>query len=115
MDVCAIFRCTNNSRDKGIYFHRYPKDPKVSKVCINVSKRSGNANARDARICSVYFRTEDYERNLQHELIPQLYHRLKKTIVPSVNLLLSDVIQIWVPAHNGSFLPHLDSRLCVFV
>ena len=95
MGVCSIFSCSNNSRQKGICLHRFPNDPNVSKVWINVCKRKDFINVKDARICSVHFKTEDYERNFQHELLPQLYkrncHRLKKTAVPSLNLPLKDV------------------------
>ena len=75
MGVCAIFGCSNHTRNKEISFFRFPKDKEICKVWINHCKGKDFINLKNARICSVHFLPEDYERDLKHKLLSDLYKK----------------------------------------
>ena len=83
MVICAIFGCSNQPRHgKEISFCRFPKDPEVSKRWVTICRKKDTFNVKDARICSIHFLTNDFERNLKHELLdyhPTYTRELKDT------------------------------------
>ncbi|CAG9764142.1 unnamed protein product [Ceutorhynchus assimilis] len=95
--VCAVFSCRNNQMilkksGSNITFHYFPsgKDP-VSAATrdewIKSCKRKAAFNVNTSTICSEHFTSDDYERDLQHELLnlpPRKF--LKKTAVPTLKL-----------------------------
>ena len=90
MVICAIFGCSNHpGHGKGISFYRFPKDPDMSKRWVTICRRKDTFNVKNARICSIHFLTNDYERNLKHELLdyhPTNVRKLKDTAVPTLHL-----------------------------
>lgn len=76
---CAVFSCKNSeftrkSTGGKIMFHRFPRPIDVESKCImkiwiNGCQRSDKFNPDTHRICSVHFTKNDYERDLQHELL----------------------------------------------
>lgn len=67
---CAVAQCSNlGTKTSGIMYHRFPKSDDLRRVWISRCKRSDKFNPDNARVCSVHFRTEDYERDLKNELL----------------------------------------------
>lgn len=89
MPVCAVANCNNTHRKtKGgsIRYHRFPGDPKTRALWIRAC--GGHVqNCATARVCSWHFRDDDYERDVQHEILglPTRF-RLKKGAIPERNL-----------------------------
>ena len=82
---CSVAICPS---PKDATYHTFPKDRELQKLWIIACKREGTINVRHARICSQHFNENDYERDLQHELLnlPQR-KRLKANAVPTIMLL----------------------------
>lgn len=102
MVICAVIGCNNNNnrkRKNNIYlnettitFHTFPKDNDVRKIWMNKCRRKDEFNSNTARICSVHFRPDHYERDLKSELLnyePRI-KRLKKDAFPTEHLPKSD-------------------------
>lgn len=76
---CAIYGCNKNYFDvkrsfENCIFHRFPKGKDlVSKTIRNEwivrCKREDKFNADTSYVCSVHFTENDYERDLQNELL----------------------------------------------
>lgn len=76
---CAIVSCSNNQqalRKKGskIIFHCFPKgndmvSTKMRKEWVKRCKRANTFNTNTASVCSNHFTPDDYERDLQNELL----------------------------------------------
>nr|XP_022910941.1 uncharacterized protein LOC111421979 [Onthophagus taurus] len=87
---CAIKNCRSNyvvSTVIGlnISFFNIPKEERVRKLWL--MKYKEEVNVTTARVCTLHFRPEDFERDLRAELL-QLKRRrlLKKTAIPTLNL-----------------------------
>lgn len=87
---CAVADCHNNadnSKENGIIFHRFPfKNRKRSKHWESLCKRRTKIiNYKNACVCSVHFKSEDYKRDLMNELLGCSTRKiLKPDAVPSV-------------------------------
>ncbi|KAJ8971271.1 hypothetical protein NQ317_001173 [Molorchus minor] len=98
---CAIYGC-NNSRvvtkitDCNIVYHSFPKgkdfvSSTILRRWVNYCKRGDKFNSNTATICSIHFTQNDYERDIQNELLGLPLRRvLKKTAVPILNLNLNE-------------------------
>lgn len=95
--ICAIATCNNNQailNNQGIYttFHYFPKGSDsescaIRKEWIKRCRRADKFNVDTSTICSSHFTPNDYERDLQNELLNlPLRKVLKKTAVPTINL-----------------------------
>ncbi|KAJ8980680.1 hypothetical protein NQ317_013292 [Molorchus minor] len=95
--ICAVALCKSNRltlKKEGVNlaFHRFPKGNDVGsstirKQWINRCKRKDKFNPNTSSICGLHFTTNDYERDLQNELLGlPLRQVLKKTAVPTLNL-----------------------------
>ncbi|EFA11760.1 Transposable element P transposase-like Protein [Tribolium castaneum] len=78
--------------EKGVIYHSFPKGKDlVSKTIfqewVRRCRRGDKWNPKTSQICSEHYRVNDYERDLQHELLGSpLRRKLKKTAVPTINL-----------------------------
>lgn len=73
---CAVAVCKNGKTMTGkdpstlhIIYHRFPLDEQQRKLWVKRTRRDGEFKASSARICSVHFTSEDYERDLKAELM----------------------------------------------
>ncbi|KAJ8978842.1 hypothetical protein NQ317_004453, partial [Molorchus minor] len=77
--ICAVALCKSNRltlKKKGVNlaFHRFPKgndlvSSTIRKEWINRCKREDKFNLDTSYICGLHFTTNDYERDLQNELL----------------------------------------------
>ena len=85
--VCAVAVC-KAPYPSGVSLHRFPKDKDRQKAWMVACHRKDKFNPDTSRICSRHFKDDDFERNLQAELLDrQQKVKLKKTAVPSQLLL----------------------------
>lgn len=71
---CAIFSCNNScvvtkAEGKDIMYHNFPKDETVRDEWVRLCNRAPRWNPATSQICSVHFSENDYERDLQNELL----------------------------------------------
>ena len=72
---CTVGACTNSrakakkSGNYGISFYGFPKDKKLREIWVQRCGRGGKWNPDSCHVCSKHFTEEDYERNLQAELL----------------------------------------------
>uniref|UniRef100_A0A6P7HAM3 THAP domain-containing protein 11-like n=1 Tax=Diabrotica virgifera virgifera TaxID=50390 RepID=A0A6P7HAM3_DIAVI len=86
---CAVACCNSDNKDKTLRFHTFPKDSVARKLWIIACCRQDNFNCNTARICSKHFKTEDFQRNLQQELLnyeSKKGPKLKPEAVPTLYL-----------------------------
>lgn len=91
--VCAVKGCGNiSNKNPELSYHIFPRNFRTSnptpgdKRWLKFCKRD-DINPKHARICEVHFKQEDYERDLEHELLglpPR--KKLKPDAVPSIYL-----------------------------
>ena len=99
MPQCAVSTCRNNHRKtKGrrVRYHRFPAEDDVRSRWVSVCGRS--FNTATARVCSLHFSPNSYERDVEHELLglpPR--SRLKRGAVPdrAVPISLPSLIGKW--------------------
>ncbi|KAJ8910908.1 hypothetical protein NQ315_003962 [Exocentrus adspersus] len=95
--ICAVAVCKNNQlelkkRGLSIVFHSFPKgkdlvSSTIQKEWVHRCRRNDKFNINTSRVCSEHFTVNDYERDLEHELLNLPPRKiLKKTAVPTVNL-----------------------------
>ena len=95
--ICAIYGCNNHSRhgkEKGITFHRFPKDLSLCKRWVQLCKRKDEFKVEYARICSIHFAPGDFQESLRHRLLdyhPKNARNLIDVAVPSQHLYSKDV------------------------
>lgn len=80
-DYCAAVGCSNlrnaESKEKGITFHRFPKD-KIKRRAWKAALRRRDFEPSDhTALCSCHFKTEDFDMTGQTT-------RLKEGVIPSV-------------------------------
>lgn len=91
--MCAVFGCQSNNtklkdREPKISFFRFPKEKQLRNAWLFKCARSDKFNIETARVCSLHFKEEDFERNLRNELLKSVnkIKKLKRNIIPSENL-----------------------------
>ena len=87
VNTCSVAVCPS-PQVKGVSYHRFPQDPNTRHQWMVACWRTDKViNPRTAFVCSNHFREEDFERDLQNELLGlPLKKKLKKGSVPSQNL-----------------------------
>lgn len=89
MPQCAVASCNNTHRKtKGgsVKYHRFPGDEKTRRQWLNACGRHV-PNTSTARICSLHFSPDCYEKDMQHELLGLPTRcRLKKGAMPDRHL-----------------------------
>lgn len=92
MANCAVATCKNYHRktqklDVSIVYHRFPKDPEMSKLWVAKCKRLDMFNCKNAFVCSEHFSSESYEDDIKNRLLGLPQKKiLKSTAVPNLNL-----------------------------
>ncbi|KAM3871390.1 THAP domain-containing protein 6-like [Diretmus argenteus] len=80
-DYCAAFGCSlirsRENRQKGITFHRFPKDALIRKAWTIAVRREDFKPGNRAVLCSCHFKLDDFDRTGQTV-------RLKEGVIPSV-------------------------------
>ncbi|KAM3594714.1 uncharacterized protein V6R79_012728 [Siganus canaliculatus] len=80
-DFCAAFGCSiernAKTKEKGITFHRFPKDTSRRQAWTVAVRRKGFVPQNRSVICSCHFKPEDFDKTGQTT-------RLKDGVVPSV-------------------------------
>lgn len=85
--MCAVACCKNSLKttkklSKDISYHTFPKnnEPERLKNWILRTKRADKFNPMSSHICSEHFNADDFERNLQAEMLNlKVKRQLKKT------------------------------------
>jgi len=90
MPSCAIAKCSsneNNCKEKGITFHRIPKDKGLRKAWVHACKRADKFNVDSVKVCSLHFVDDDFERDLKSELLNlKPVKQLKFGVIPHFNI-----------------------------
>ena len=104
MPHCQIASCRNNSArahsDEGISFFHFPKDPNIRSQWIHFCDRGESkwTPRADDRVCSVHFQLDDFQRDLQAELMgTPARKKLKNSAVPSLCLSREHVSSVFTP------------------
>lgn len=94
---CSVSACkitTDHVKTLGIQvsFFSFPRDEETCKQWILKCNRKAAINVKNARVCSLHFAPEDFERDLKSELLnlPRKL-KIKRGSVPSLKLDLSSV------------------------
>ncbi|XP_054711723.1 cellular tumor antigen p53-like isoform X2 [Uloborus diversus] len=90
MPGCAVWGCSNNNEKTGssVSYHRFPVNDERRQKWLLQCGRDAHTDSSSLRICSEHFADEDFERDLQGELMGlPLKRRLKKDVDPHVNLI----------------------------
>lgn len=76
MPQCAIRNCLarhvrirNSQIPENHRFHRFPRNAALRDVWLKASSKPDTPNWCNYRMCSRHFTLDDYERDLQHELM----------------------------------------------
>ncbi|KAJ8359657.1 hypothetical protein SKAU_G00161820 [Synaphobranchus kaupii] len=79
--TCAAFGCTNRrikqTKDRGITFHKFPKDPDRRRAWVVAVRRKDFEPIDTTVLCSCHFEADDFDRTGQNI-------RLREFAVPSV-------------------------------
>lgn len=76
---CAVFGCNNSrvvtkAKNESVIYHEFPRannlvSTTIKKEWIRRCQRADKFNPNTSQICSVHFTSNDYERDLQNELL----------------------------------------------
>ena len=89
MVFCNAFGCSNSDKHRkdGVSFHRFPKDVELRKRWVNALRLVSLPEnfLQTGRVCSEQFTADDFQRDLQAEMLGGRGRRqLKPGAVPSV-------------------------------
>lgn len=90
---CAIESCNvlyehTKKLNSKVSFYCFPKNENLKQIWIKKCNRNEHMSVQRARVCSLHFRDDDFQRDRRNELLnmPQKL-RLKKGSIPTLNLL----------------------------
>ncbi|XP_024941769.1 uncharacterized protein LOC107268797 isoform X3 [Cephus cinctus] len=96
MPQCAVATCRNShrrTRGRRIRYHRFPQIPEVRsrwvRACGRVPLSNGDApfNIQTARICSLHFTNDSYEKDMEHLVLGlPVRSRLRRGAVPTIGV-----------------------------
>lgn len=96
MPQCAVATCRNSHRQTrgcSIRYHRFPQIPEVRsrwvRACGRVPLSNGEIpfNIQTARICSLHFTNDSYEKDMEHLVLGlPARSRLRRGAVPTVGV-----------------------------
>lgn len=71
MPGCAVATCRSNThwKNDGIIFHKFLIEKTIIQEWAVKCKRADHFNLEKAFVCSKHFLPDDYERDLQNELL----------------------------------------------
>lgn len=106
--------CSNwGSKTTGVMYHRFPKSEELRRVWVLRCKRNDTFNPDNARVCSIHFCPEDYERDLKNELLGLPQRKiLRETAVPS--LFISNWHGDTVPGSSTS-TSHITKQVFIII
>lgn len=100
MPGCAVVNCKNRERnikkEKGVAFHRFPKDNSIRQIWVRACNIfltiTTSPSLDNLRVCSLHFDDGDYERDLRAEMLNLKPKRmLKPSVIPHLNLPKSQI------------------------
>ena len=109
---CLVPGCRNGTGNgkyqaAGTVIHTLPKDPVLAAKWVQAARRGDKVNPKNACVCSIHFKPDDYERDLKFELLnpgktimENPWRRLTKTAVPSLNIPGRDSKDRWASYVN---------------
>lgn len=86
---CSVRSCKINANYAKIIgvkvsFFKFPREETLKKAWVEKCDRTDKINFRNARVCSMHFKAEDFERDLRAELLQQPSRLiLKSNAIPS--------------------------------
>lgn len=96
MPQCAVATCRNShrrTRGRRIRYHRFPQIPEVRsrwvRACGRVPLSNGEQpfNIQTARICSLHFTNDSYEKDMEHLVLGlPVRSRLRRGAVPTIGV-----------------------------
>ncbi|KOX79984.1 hypothetical protein WN51_06396 [Melipona quadrifasciata] len=96
MPQCAVATCRNShrqTRGRCIRYHRFPQIPEVRsrwvRACGRVPLSNGEIpfNIQTARICSLHFTNDSYEKDMEHLVLGlPVRSRLRRGAVPTIGV-----------------------------
>ncbi|XP_043513503.1 myotubularin-related protein DDB_G0290005-like isoform X2 [Frieseomelitta varia] len=96
MPQCAVATCRNShrqTRGRSIRYHRFPQIPEVRsrwvRACGRVPLSNGEIpfNIQTARICSLHFTNDSYEKDMEHLVLGlPVRSRLRRGAVPTIGV-----------------------------
>ncbi|XP_048507733.1 uncharacterized protein LOC105687709 isoform X2 [Athalia rosae] len=99
MPQCAVATCRNShrrTRGRRIRYHRFPQLPEVRsrwvRACGRIPLSNGDApfNIHTARICSLHFTNDSYEKDVEHLVLGlPARSRLRRGAVPTISVPVS--------------------------
>lgn len=99
MPQCSVNTCRNShrrTRGRRIRYHRFPRIPEVRsrwvEACGRAPLPNGDVpfNVKTARICSLHFTVESYEKDMEHLVLGlPMRSRLRRGAVPTVDVPVS--------------------------
>lgn len=89
MPQCAVITCGNNYRKaSNVRYHRFPSEEYIREhwkaIC---GRKDPSYNCQTARVCSLHFSRDNYEKDLEHELLglpPRT--RLRRGAYPDIDV-----------------------------
>lgn len=89
MPQCAVVTCGNNYRKaSNVRYHRFPSEDALREhwkaIC---GRKDPSYNCQTARVCSLHFSRDNYEKDLEHELLglpPRT--RLRRGAYPDIDV-----------------------------
>ena len=76
---CAVYGCTNSSKDKGISPHLFPNTPSLGEQLKRKEFKASNYSS----VCSDHFQQEDFECDNKGQSQRKCAH-LKKSVIPTI-------------------------------
>ncbi|KAK0089888.1 hypothetical protein PV325_004911 [Microctonus aethiopoides] len=96
MPQCAVATCRNShrrTRGRRIRYHRFPQIPEVRarwvRACGRAPLSNGDIpfNIQTARICSLHFTNDSYEKDMEHLVLGlPVRSRLRRGAVPTIGV-----------------------------
>jgi hypothetical protein len=88
--TCVVAVCPS---PKDASYHRFPANDTVQKLWLKACKRKDFVNTKNGFVCSYHFAPEDFERDLQNELLNRpLRSILKKGIISSIKMTKMTIV-----------------------
>ena len=109
MPQCAFWGCSSfpgqlDNNGKKLSFHSFPlKDAPRLRAWVHASGRQGFSPSQSSRVCSLHFNPDDFERDLQLELMgqdPKKRQRARQLKPQSVPLSVKELPGAGTTAHS---------------
>jgi hypothetical protein len=110
MVICAVYGCSNSHRTRNVHFYRFP-DATDSRLeaYLAFTARQDKFRVENARICSLHFADDDFERNVLGWLITHKgAPKLKMSAVPTLNGAQTMLMKKDVATASSKRNDHLD-------